>query len=85
MDDTERSAGAMLARGSDERSGAFDIRTLVALLMLVLLMADVLTRQIGLLTESASERSGKATTTFFKIQMGDFRAEVQWGNTGKQE
>ncbi len=87
MDKTEQPKGALLARGNDERTGAFDIWKLGALLLLlVLLMADVLTRQIGLLTESASQApSGKATTNFFKIQVGDFRAEIQWNNTGKQE
>ncbi len=79
MDNTEQPAGATLARGSDERTAAF--WKLGAVLMLVLLMADVLTRQIGLLTQPTSEPpSDRATTNFFKIQVGDFRAEVQWDN-----
>ncbi len=82
MDNREQARDVMLARGSDERTAASGIWKLGAVLMLVLLMADVLTRQIGLLTQSASEPpSGKGTTNFFKIQVGDFRAEIQWNNT----
>jgi hypothetical protein len=57
-----------------------------ALLVLVLLAADLLTRQIGLL--AASEREPlprKATTNFFKLQVGDFHAEIEWDGIGKQE
>ncbi len=87
MDNTEKPRRALLARGSDDRTGAFDSWKLGALLLLlVLLMADVLTRQIGLLTESGGEPPlGKATANFFKIQVGDFRAEIQWNNIVKPE
>jgi hypothetical protein len=86
MDNMEQRCGAMLTRARDERAGARDIWKLGALLVLVLLMADVLTRQIGLLAESATEPvPGLATTNFFKVQLGDFRAEIQWNTISKQE
>ena len=86
MDTMEQRCGAMLTRRSDERAGARTIWKLGALLMLVLLMADVVTRQIGLLAESAGEPTpGKATTNFFKVQVGDFRAEIQWNTISGQE
>jgi hypothetical protein len=78
--------GAILAPTSDERAGASHIRRLGALLVIVLLTADLLTRQLGLLAKPASEAvSGTGTTTFFKVQVGGFRAEIQWNSIGKPE
>ena len=86
MDNMEQRHGTTLARRRDTRAGARNIWKLGALLMLVLLMADVVTRQIGLLTPSAREAMpGKATTNFFKVQVGDFRAEIQWNAISTQE
>jgi len=85
MENIER-RGAILARRSDERAGASNIRKLGALLMLVLLMADLLTRQIGLLATSSGEAvPGTGATSFFKVQVGGFRAEIQWSSIGKPE
>jgi len=84
MDDTEQRRAATLTRRSGQRADA--IWKLGALLVLVLLMADVLTRQIGLLTTPASAPvAGNATANFFKVQVGDFRAEIQWSTAGTQE
>ena len=78
--------GALLARTSNERAGAFHIRKLGALVVIVLLLADLLTRQIGLLAKPAGEAvSGTETTTFLKLQVGGFRAEIQWNSIGKPE
>ncbi|MEO8465564.1 MAG: hypothetical protein ABI640_09510 [Gammaproteobacteria bacterium] len=86
MDNREQRHRATLAGRRDERAGGLDIRKLGALLVLVLLMADLLTRQIGLLVHSTREPApGTATTNFFKFQLGDFRAELQWDSITKPE
>lgn len=79
MDNGEQRGGVTLAGRSGEHAGVPNIWKLGALLVLVLLMADLLTRQIGLLADSAGAPvPGKATTNFFKVQVGDFHAEIEW-------
>jgi hypothetical protein len=84
MENMEQRPGAELARRREKGAGA--LWKVGALLVLVFLMADVLTRQIGLLGESSrAPMPGKATTNFFKVQVGDFRAEIQWNSISSQE
>ncbi len=77
MNILERRHGTRLAHRGNERAGA--LLKLGALLMLVLLMADLGTRQVGLFRESAAGAApGTATTSSLRVQVGDFRAEIQW-------
>ena len=86
MLDREPHDRALAARRRGERSAAAHLWKLGGLLVLVLLMADLVTRQIGLLAGSTPEPvPARATANFFSLQVGDFHAEIRWSTLGREE